>query len=68
MKPTLRKPLGVLAIVAGLTLYAMLAAMLPIGRLPVLAQGVIYLVVGIAWVLPLRPMLLWMETGRWTAR
>ena len=68
MKPTLRKPAGVLGMVAGLAVYAVLIASLagPIGRLPVLVQAVIYLVLGIIWILPLRPLLLWMETGRWS--
>ena len=67
MKPTLRKPAGVLGMVAGLMVYAVLIASLsgPIGRLPVLVQAVLYLVLGIIWILPLRPLLTWMETGRW---
>ena len=24
-----------------------------------------YLIAGIVWILPLRPLLRWMETGRW---
>lgn len=69
MKPTLRKPAGVLGMVAGLAVYAVLIASLagPIGRLPVLVQAVLYLVLGIIWILPLRPLLTWMETGRWGA-
>ena len=69
MKPTLRKPAGVLGIIVGLALYAALVASLAgvIGRLPVLVQAPIYLVLGVIWVLPLRPLLLWMETGRWRA-
>ena len=38
-----------------------------IGALPILAQCLIYLVLGIVWILPLKPLLLWMETGRWRA-
>jgi hypothetical protein len=68
MKPTLRKPAGVLGMVAGLAVYAVLIASLAdqIGRLPVLVQAVLYLILGIIWILPLRPLLLWMETGRWS--
>ena len=36
-----------------------------IGRLPVLVQVPIYLVLGTIWLLPLRRFLIWMETGRW---
>jgi ABC-type Fe3+ transport system permease subunit len=66
-KPTLRIPLGILALLLGLAIYA-LAVMWAsqwIERLPVLAQALVYLVLGIAWLLPLRRFLIWMETGRW---
>ncbi len=70
MNPTLRKPLGVLLIVTGLAIYAVAVAALSgwIGQLPVLVQAPLYLVLGLVWIAPLRPMLLWMETGRWRAR
>jgi CHASE2 domain-containing sensor protein len=66
-KPTLRIPLGILAMVVGLGLYAAGVLLLSpwIERLPVLLQAVAYLVLGIAWLLPLRRFLIWMETGRW---
>jgi hypothetical protein len=66
-KPTLRIPLGILALLVGLALYA-LAVMWAsqwIERLPVLAQALVYCVLGLAWLLPLRRFLIWMETGRW---
>ena len=66
-KPTLRIPLGILALVVGLGLYAAGVLMVSpwIERLPVLLQAVAYLVLGVAWLLPLRRFLIWMETGRW---
>jgi hypothetical protein len=66
-QPTWRIPLGVLALLAGLGMYvgAILWASPWIERLPVLLQAVIYLVLGIVWLLPLRRFLVWMETGRW---
>lgn len=69
MKPTLRKPVGVLGVIAGIAIYAALVATLagPIGRLPILAQALLYLILGVIWILPLRPLLIWMETGRWSA-
>ena len=38
-----------------------------IGSLPVWAQVPVYVVLGIVWIwlLPLRRLLAWMETGRW---
>ena len=36
-----------------------------IGALPILVQLVIYVVLGIVWITPLKPLLRWMETGNW---
>lgn len=67
MTPTWRKPVGILAILVGLTLYAglVMAAAQWLARLPWPVQAILYLVLGIAWVFPVRPALVWMETGRW---
>ena len=66
-KPTLRIPLGILALLFVLALCALAVAWASqwIGQLPVLAQAPIYLVLGVAWLLPMRRFLIWMETGRW---
>lgn len=66
-EPTLRMPLGILALLAALILYALGVAWASqwIGQLPVWAQTIIYLVLGVVWLLPLRRFLIWMETGRW---
>jgi hypothetical protein len=66
-RPTLRIPLGILALLAGLAVYAFaIMSVSPwIGRLPTLLQALVYLVLGVAWLLPLRRFLVWMETGRW---
>ena len=67
-KPTLRIPLGILALLLGLAVYALAIVWASqwIGRLPVLAQALVYLVLGVAWLLPIRRFLIWMETGRWS--
>ena len=66
MKPSWRKPVGILAMLFALALYAILAVTLlaPVARWPILAQMVVYLVVGTIWILPLGRFLQWMETGR----
>jgi hypothetical protein len=66
-KPTWRIPVGILALLFALTIYALgVVAVSPwIERLPVLMQAIVYLVLGVAWLLPLRRYLVWMETGRW---
>ena len=66
MKPSWRKPVGILALLVALALYAVLAVILlaPVVRWPILAQMLVYLVVGTIWILPLGRFLQWMETGR----
>jgi hypothetical protein len=67
-EPTWRIPVGVLGLLAALTLYGLaLALLLPplIGSWPALLQTPVYLVLGVIWLLPLRRFLIWMETGRW---
>ncbi len=67
-EPTLRIPLGILAMLAALSAYGLIvAAYVPphIADWPTLAQTVAYLVLGIVWIAPLGRFLQWMETGRW---
>ena len=67
-QPTLRIPLGILGLLVVLIAYGVaVATFLPplIGNWPVVAQALVYVVLGIVWLLPLRRFLIWMETGRW---
>ena len=67
--PTWRIPVGILALIAALIVYAgLIARYVPdlIGGWPTLAQTIVYLVLGILWLLPLKRFLIWMETGRWS--
>jgi hypothetical protein len=66
-EPTLRIPLGILALLAALAIYAggVMWASQWIGQLPVWAQTIVYVVLGVVWLLPLRRFLIWMETGSW---
>lgn len=65
-EPSWRGPAGVFAILALITVWCVLVVSLSgvVGAWPVLAQALFYLVAGIAWILPLKPLLLWIETGR----
>jgi Protein of unknown function (DUF2842) len=67
MTATSRKAVGMLGLILGLVIYAGLvgAIMGAIGRLPVVAEILAYGVLGIAWILPVKPLFIWMETGRW---
>jgi membrane protein implicated in regulation of membrane protease activity len=65
-EPSWRKPTGIFAILALIAIWAAVIVSLSaeVGRWPVLLQAIFYLVAGIAWILPLKPLLRWMETGR----
>lgn len=65
-EPSWRKPAGIFAILALIIVWASLVGSLStvIGRWPVMVQALFYLVAGIVWILPLKPLLRWMETGR----
>lgn len=66
MTPSLRRPLGILGLLLFLCLYALAAVALaePVTRLNPLVQLPVWIVLGLAWVIPCRPVLLWIETGR----
>ncbi|WP_228244017.1 DUF2842 domain-containing protein [Porphyrobacter sp. GA68] len=69
-EPTWRIPVGLLVLLAALTVYGVvIARYLPdiIADWPVLLQTLVYLALGLAWLLPLRRFLIWMETGRLSA-
>jgi hypothetical protein len=66
-EPKLRKPLGVIAMIALLAGYSLLVARLwpLLGGLHPLLELAAYLVLGFAWVPPMMPLVAWIETGRW---
>jgi hypothetical protein len=66
-QPSWRKPAGILMILTLILFWAILIASLSpwVGTWPVLVQAVFYLVAGIVWIMPLKPLLRWMELGRW---
>jgi len=68
-QPSWRKPAGMLLILVIITLWAAIIASLSpwIGALPGWMQPIVYIVSGIIWIAPMRPLLIWMETGRWRA-
>jgi membrane protein YdbS with pleckstrin-like domain len=67
--PTWRIPFGIVSLFILLMLYGVtIARYAPgiIGRWSGGAQTVVYVVLGLIWLLPLRRFLIWMETGRWS--
>jgi hypothetical protein len=63
--PSWRKPVGMMIILAIIAFCAIIVVGFSdhIARLPVLAQAVVYMIAGVIWIAPLRPLLIWMETG-----
>ena len=67
--PTWRIPAGIIGLFAALMVYGIVIARYApdvIGSWPGWAQTIIYLILGLIWLLPLRRFLIWMETGSWS--
>jgi hypothetical protein len=69
-EPSWRKPAGIFLILAYIGAWIGVIASFSgtIGEWPVLLQALFYLVAGIAWIAPLKPLLRWIETGRFTGQ
>lgn len=67
-KPSWRKPAGAGLILLLIVVWAMLVVTGAdlISGAPWPLRALYFLVAGIVWVLPLKPLLRWMETGRWS--
>ena len=68
--PTWRIPIGIIGLFIGLIIYVVVIARYApglIGSWPALAQTLVYLFLGVVWLLPLKRFLIWMETGKWGA-
>ena len=67
--PSWRKPAGALGICALIAVWAVLVASLSgvVGGWWWPVQAVFYVGTGLIWIAPLKPLLRWMETGRWRA-
>ena len=67
MKPTWRKPAGIGLILLIIIVWAVLVATASplIAGLPWPVQAIFYTIAGLAWILPLKRLLRWMELGKW---
>ena len=68
-QPAPRKLVGIVLILALIVLWAAFVASLApfVGKWPVLVQAPYYLVMGVAWVIPLKPLIRWTQTGSFRA-
>jgi hypothetical protein len=66
-RPTWRKPAGILLILLLIAGWAVLVATIAesLGGLPWPLKALFFLAAGIVWILPLKPLLRWMEVGKW---
>jgi hypothetical protein len=69
-EPSPRKLAGIAIILAIIVLWAAFVASLTpfVGKWPVLAQAPYYLIVGVAWAIPLKPLIRWIQTGSFGVR
>jgi Protein of unknown function (DUF2842) len=69
-EPSVRKLIGIAVIAAIIVVWAtFIASLAPfVGKWPVLAQAPYYLLVGVAWVIPLKPLIRWAQTGSFRSR
>jgi predicted membrane channel-forming protein YqfA (hemolysin III family) len=67
--PSLRKLVGIGLILLLIVVWAAFVASLAqvVGKWPILLQAPFYLVMGLAWILPLKPLIRWIQTGSFRA-
>lgn len=67
--PSARKLAGIAAILLLIVLWAAFVASLAqfVGQWPILVQAPFYLIMGIAWIIPLKPLIRWIQTGSFKA-
>jgi membrane protein implicated in regulation of membrane protease activity len=64
-QPSWRKPVGMFLILGLIAIWAVvILALSPIiGALAWPLQAIFYAIAGVVWIMPLRPLLRWMELG-----
>jgi hypothetical protein len=70
MEPSPRKLAGIGLILLLIVFWAAFVASLAqvVGQWPILVQAPFYLVMGIIWIIPLKPLVRWIQTGRSSSR
>jgi hypothetical protein len=68
--PSSRKLFGIGVILLLIVLWAALVAAMArfVGGWPILVQAPFYLAMGLIWIVPLKPFVRWMQTGRFRDR
>lgn len=65
VEPSPRKLVGIALILLSIVVWAAFVASLAqvVGRWPILVQAPYYLIMGMVWIVPLKPLVRWIETG-----
>ena len=68
-EPSYRKLAGIALMLLLIGIWAAFVATLAqvVGRWPILIQGAFYLFMGIVWIMPLKPLMRWIQTGSFRA-
>jgi len=68
-EPSTRKLAGTALILLLIVFWAAFVASLApvVGTWPILVQAPFYLVMGLVWIIPFKPLVRWIQTGRFTA-
>ena len=69
MEPSYRKLIGIALILLLIVVWAAFVASMAriVGAWPILVQAPYYLIMGTIWVIPLKPLIRWSESGRFRA-
>ena len=68
-QPSSRKLAGIAVILLLIVVWAAFVASLAqvVGGWPIIVQAAFYLIMGIVWIIPLKPLVRWIETGSFRA-
>jgi predicted membrane channel-forming protein YqfA (hemolysin III family) len=68
-EPSYRKLVGIGLILLLIVIWTAFVVSMErvVGRWPILLQAPFYLVMGIIWIFPLKPMVRWIQTGSFRA-
>ena len=68
-EPSSRKLVGIAVILLLIVVWAAFVASMAqvVGGWPILVQAAFYLIMGIVWIIPLKPLVRWIETGSFRA-
>lgn len=69
IEPGSRRLVATIGIITIICIWAVFVASFAplVERWPVLVQALFYLVMGIGWIFPVKPLIRWSQTGKWNS-